>query len=101
MRAAGELPAARTGTEAVFGPLQAWAEYPVYAAHRIVEDSTMDRRRFRHPAPSDALAAFRWLGWVMLMMFVLVQTAHAAGSDTTTHTQQWLAPTFIAGVVAR
>jgi hypothetical protein len=58
---------------------QAWAEYPVYAAHRIVEDSTMDTRRFRHPSPSDAFAAFRWLGWVMLMMFVLVQTAQAAG----------------------
>jgi len=44
----------------------------------------MDTRRFRHHrSPSDALAAFRWLGWVMLMMFVLVQTACAAGSGTT------------------
>jgi hypothetical protein len=38
----------------------------------------MDTRRFRHHSPSETLAAFRWLGWVMLMMFVLVQTAHAA-----------------------
>jgi hypothetical protein len=40
----------------------------------------MDTRRFRQPSPSDAFAAFRWLGWVMLMMFVLVQTAQAAGA---------------------
>lgn len=32
----------------------------------------MDRRRFRHH--SESVAAFRWLGWVMLMMFVLVQS---------------------------
>jgi hypothetical protein len=44
----------------------------------------MDTRRFRRPAPSDAVAAFRWLGWVMLMMFVLVQNAHAERSGTTT-----------------
>ena len=44
----------------------------------------MDTRRFRRSSPSDAVAAFRWLGWVMLMMFVLVQTAHADGSGTTT-----------------
>jgi len=37
----------------------------------------MDTRRSRHPSPSDTLAAFRWLGWVMLMMFVLVQAARA------------------------
>ena len=37
----------------------------------------MDTRRFRRSSRSDAVAAFRWLGWVMLMMFVLVQTAHA------------------------
>jgi hypothetical protein len=54
------------------------ADYPVYAAHRIVEDSTMDTRRFHRPSPAEAFAAFRWLGWVMLMMFVLVQTAQAA-----------------------
>jgi len=41
----------------------------------------MDTRRSRHPSPSDTLAAFRWLGWVMLMMFVLVQTVRAAGGD--------------------
>ncbi len=35
----------------------------------------MDTRRFRHSSRSDAFAAFRWLGWVMLMMFVLAQTA--------------------------
>jgi hypothetical protein len=38
----------------------------------------MDTRRFHRHSPSDAIAAFRWLGWVMLMMFVLVETAHAA-----------------------
>jgi hypothetical protein len=36
----------------------------------------MDTRRFRRSSQSDAVAAFRWLGWVMLMMFVLVETAH-------------------------
>jgi hypothetical protein len=35
----------------------------------------MNARRFRQPAPSEAFVAFRWLGWVMLMMFVLVQIA--------------------------
>jgi hypothetical protein len=48
------------------------------ATHRIVEDSTMDTRRFRYQSPFQAFVAFRWLGWVMLMMFVLIQTAHAA-----------------------
>lgn len=42
----------------------------------------MDTRRFRRPAPADALAAFRWLGWVMLMMFVLVQSAQAGAAGT-------------------
>jgi hypothetical protein len=40
----------------------------------------MDTRRFRKHSQSEALAQFRWLGWVMLMMFVLVQTA--PGADT-------------------
>src|SRR5512140_3812106 len=59
------------------------AAFPVYATHRIVEDSTMDTRRFRNREQS--VAAFRWLGWVMLMMFVLVQTVQAtpAGSVVT------------------
>ena len=51
------------------------ARYPVYATHRIVEDSTMDTRRHR----AQSLAQFRWLGWVMLMMFVLVQAAQGSG----------------------
>jgi hypothetical protein len=42
----------------------------------------MDTRHFRHPSRSDAVAAFRWLGWVMLMMFVLVQAAHAGAGGT-------------------
>jgi hypothetical protein len=33
----------------------------------------MDTRRFLKHSQSQALAQFRWLGWVMLMMFVLVQ----------------------------
>lgn len=39
----------------------------------------MNTRRSRHPSPSEAFAAFRWLGWVMLMMFVLTQSAQTAG----------------------
>jgi hypothetical protein len=50
----------------------------VFTAHRIVEDSTMDTRRFRKDSHSHRLAQARWLGWVMLMMFVLVQTATGA-----------------------
>ena len=34
----------------------------------------MDTRRFRRDSQSRAFTAFRWLGWVMLMMFVLLQT---------------------------
>jgi len=37
----------------------------------------MDTHRSRHPSRYDAIATVRWLGWVMLMMFVLVQTAKA------------------------
>jgi hypothetical protein len=47
----------------------------VSEAHRIVEDSTMDARRFRDHSRSETLARCRYLGWVLLMMFVLVQTA--------------------------
>jgi hypothetical protein len=39
----------------------------------------MDTRRSRDNSRSQALAQVRWLGWVMLMMFVLVQTA--TGTD--------------------
>lgn len=35
----------------------------------------MNTRRFRNHPSSEALAQVRWLGWVMIMMFVLVQTA--------------------------
>jgi hypothetical protein len=35
----------------------------------------MNTRRFRSPEHLRAFAQFRWLGWVMLMMFVLIQTA--------------------------
>ena len=52
---------------------------PVHATHRIVEDSTMDTRRYLNESRSRTLAQFRWLGWVMLMMFVLVQIAMGAG----------------------
>jgi hypothetical protein len=41
----------------------------------------MDTRRFRNRSQSQALARMRWLGWVMLMMFVLVQMATGAESD--------------------
>jgi hypothetical protein len=41
----------------------------------------MDTRRFRKHLSSDRLAQFRWLGWVMLMMFTLVQVAQAAMSS--------------------
>ena len=40
----------------------------------------MNTRRFRKQSPSERLARVRWLGWVMLMMFVVVQTA--MGADT-------------------
>jgi hypothetical protein len=39
----------------------------------------MDTRRFRKHRSSEALAQVRWLGWVMIMMFVLVQAATASG----------------------
>jgi hypothetical protein len=40
----------------------------------------MNTRRFRRSAQLQTFAQFRWLGWVMLMMFVLIQTA--AGTTT-------------------
>jgi hypothetical protein len=42
----------------------------------------MDTRRFRQHSPAEVFAAFRWLGWVMLMMFVLVQAARAAAGGS-------------------
>ncbi len=53
----------------------------------------MDTRRYRDDSRAHRLAQARWLGWVMLMMFVLVQTATgAAGTgdrskDFTAHSQ--------------
>lgn len=38
----------------------------------------METRRFRNHVLSQRLARFRWLGWVLLMMFTLVQLAQAA-----------------------
>lgn len=38
----------------------------------------MDTRRFRSDSRAHRLAQARWLGWVMLMMFVLVQSAAGA-----------------------
>jgi hypothetical protein len=37
----------------------------------------MDRRSQNDPR-AEALAKVRWLGWVMLMLFVLLQTAKGA-----------------------
>ena len=52
----------------------------------------MDTRRFQKHSRSRALAQFRWLGWVMLMMFVLVQTAmgaDAAGGRSERSRELW------------
>ena len=38
----------------------------------------MNTRRYLNESRSRTLAQFRWLGWVMLMMFVLVQIARGA-----------------------
>lgn len=46
----------------------------------------MDSRRFRNQSPAETLARVRWLGWVMLMMFVLVQTA--TGADAAAENSQ-------------
>jgi hypothetical protein len=39
----------------------------------------MDSRRFRKNRASEIVDRARWLGWVMLMMFVLTQVATGAG----------------------
>ena len=44
--------------------------------HRIVEDSTMDSRRFRR-FQAETLARARWWGWAMIMTAVLVQVGTA------------------------
>ncbi len=44
----------------------------------------MDTRRSRHSSRDEAIATFRWFGWVLLMMFVLIQTAQAAAGATPT-----------------
>jgi hypothetical protein len=41
----------------------------------------MDIRRFRNRDKSQAIAQLRWLGWVMLMMFTLLQAAKGADAD--------------------
>ena len=51
----------------------------MYITHRIVEDSTMDSRRLRKTRQTEIVERARWLGWVMLMMFVLTQIASGAG----------------------
>jgi hypothetical protein len=39
----------------------------------------MDSRRFRKNRSTEIVDRARWLGWVMLMMFVLTQVATGAG----------------------
>ena len=39
----------------------------------------MDSRRFRKTRHTEIVDRARWLGWVMLMMFVLTQIASGAG----------------------
>jgi len=39
----------------------------------------MDSRRFRKTRQTESVDRARWLGWVMLMMFVLTQVAGGAG----------------------
>jgi hypothetical protein len=41
----------------------------------------MDSRRFRKTRQTEIVDRARWLGWVMLMMFVLTQVASGAGSS--------------------
>ena len=41
----------------------------------------MDTRRLRKNRREQALDQFRWWGWVLLMMFVLVQSAITAASE--------------------
>jgi hypothetical protein len=47
----------------------------------------MDTRRFRRNRASEMVDRARWLGWVMLMMFVLTQVASGVGPmvDTLPH----------------
>jgi hypothetical protein len=39
----------------------------------------MDSRRFRKNRATEVVERARWLGWVMLMMFVLTQVASGVG----------------------
>ena len=39
----------------------------------------MDSRRFRKTRQTEIVERARWLGWVMLMMFVLTQIASGVG----------------------
>jgi hypothetical protein len=39
----------------------------------------MDSRRFRRNRQIEMVDRARWLGWVMLMMFVLTQVASGTG----------------------
>jgi hypothetical protein len=48
----------------------------------------MDTRRYVNESRSRTLAQFRWLGWVMLMMFVLVQVAVGASANFNPETGQ-------------
>jgi hypothetical protein len=65
----------------------------------------MDTRRFRKHRSSEALAQVRWLGWVMIMMFVLVQAATGGtksrpASRVETSLQGGLAPTRLLSITA-
>lgn len=42
----------------------------------------MDTRRFRKQRLAESFERARWLGWVMLMMFVVVQAAASTGPVT-------------------
>jgi len=49
--------------------------------HRIVEDSTINARRFRKDS-AQRFAEFRWWGCVLLAMFATVQTARVSNGPT-------------------
>jgi hypothetical protein len=53
-------------------PRRAWADDAVSNAS-IVEDNTMDRRRFRRSLQAQRLEQARLLGWLLIMMFVVVK----------------------------
>ena len=59
-------------------------EWPAWAGARSMNNTSNCGGQYDGHTPlseasqSQALAQFRWLGWVMLMMFVLVQTAMGA-----------------------